>query len=91
MDNITTIQLRENVKVQLDLLKEGKESYEEVILRLMLNAERCLKDKKEFLIEGCLEMAEENLKITREFEAIEDLSFWTCDNLIPKKYLKKGR
>jgi hypothetical protein len=28
------------------------------------------------MIEGCKEMAEENLKITKEFEAIEDLDDW---------------
>jgi len=32
------------------------------------------KEQEELLIEGCKEMAEENLKITKEFEAIENLS-----------------
>lgn len=34
------------------------------------------KRKKELLIERFKEMAEDNLKITKEFEAIEDLSGW---------------
>lgn len=32
--------------------------------------------QESLLIEGYKEMAEESLKITREFEAIEDLSEW---------------
>jgi len=31
------------------------------------------REKDELMIEGCKAMAEENLKITKEFEAIEDL------------------
>jgi len=34
------------------------------------------KKQEELLIEGCKEMTEENLKITKEFEAIENLSDW---------------
>ena len=30
------------------------------------------KKQKKLLIEGCIAMAEENLKITKEFEAIEE-------------------
>jgi len=44
--------------------------------------------KEKLLKEGCKEMAEENLKITREFESIEDLEDWECEGLIPEKYLK---
>lgn len=33
-------------------------------------------EQKELLIEGCNEMAEESLKITKEFEAIENLEDW---------------
>jgi hypothetical protein len=32
--------------------------------------------EKTLLIEGCKEMAEENMKITKEFEAIENLEDW---------------
>ncbi len=73
---VTTIQLNESIKRTLDKLKIGKETYEEVILNLMRIAEKCKREKEELLIEGCKEMAEENLKITKEFEAIENLENW---------------
>jgi len=73
---VTTIQLNENVKNALDRLKSNKETYEEVILNLMKIAENCKRKQEQLLIEGCKIMAEENLKITKEFEAIEDLSDW---------------
>ena len=73
---VTTIQLNENVKNALDRLKSNKETYEEVILNLMKIAENCKRKQEQLLIEGCKIMAEENLKKTKEFEAIEDLSDW---------------
>lgn len=73
---VTTIQLNENVKIELDKLKKGKNTYEEVILDLMKIAEQHKRENEELLIEGCKVMAEENLKITKEFEAIEDLDKW---------------
>ncbi len=38
--------------------------------------EKQKREQKELLIEGCKEMAEESLKITKEFEAIENLDDW---------------
>ena len=73
---VTTIQLDETVKKNLDRLKSGKQTYEEIILNLMNVAEQCKRQKQDLLIEGCKEMAEENLKITKEFEAVEDLKDW---------------
>lgn len=74
---ITTIQIHDKVKKDLDKLKENQESYEEVILKLMEKVEKEKRKNKELLKEGCIAMAEENLKITREFEAIdEDLWEW---------------
>lgn len=73
---ITTIQIRENVKNELDRLKSGKESYEEVILALMRIAEKCKREQEQLLIEGYKEMAEESLKINKEFEAIEEDFDW---------------
>ena len=73
---VTTIQLNEDVKKQLDNLKIAKETYEEIIINLMKFAERIKRGQKEFLIEACREMAEENLKITKRFEAIENLNDW---------------
>ncbi len=76
METITTIQIREKVKKQLDKLKVNKESYEEIIINLMRIVEKQKREQEQLLIEGCKVMAEENLKITKEFEAIEDLSQW---------------
>ena len=73
---VTTIQLNENVKNALDKMKVNKETYEEVILNLMKTAEKCKREQEQLLIEGCKVMAEESLKITKEFEAIENLDDW---------------
>jgi len=73
---VTTIQLNENVKLALDKLKSNKETYEEIIINLMKIAEKCKREKEQLLIEECKAMAEENLKITKEFEAIENLDNW---------------
>ena len=43
---------------------------------MIKSVEEQKRKQREFLIEGCKEMAEENLKITKEFEIIEDLSQW---------------
>jgi len=71
---VTTIQLNEDVKRELDKRKKKGETFEQVILGLIEISEECKRKQKELLIEECKEMAEENLKITKEFEAIEDLS-----------------
>ncbi|NCN52133.1 hypothetical protein GW931_03940 [archaeon] len=76
---VTTIQLNEDVKRILDGMKNGKETYESVILSLIKFSQNQKRNQKELLIEGCKEMGEENLKITKEFEAIEDLSQWKWD------------
>lgn len=73
---VTTIQLNENVKRALDRLKSNKETYEDVILNLMKEVEQYKMEQENLLIEGCKEMAVENLKITKEFESIEDLNNW---------------
>ena len=73
---ITTIQLNESVKNALDGLKTNKETYEQVILNLMRIAEKNKRGQENLLIEGCKVMAEENKKITKEFEIIEDLDNW---------------
>lgn len=75
-ETITTIQIRENVKNELDKMKARNQSYEEVILNLMKIVEQCKREQEQLLIEGCKQMAEESLKISKEFEAIEDLRGW---------------
>jgi|ETNmetMinimDraft_2_1059921.scaffolds.fasta_scaffold14436_3 formiminotetrahydrofolate cyclodeaminase len=74
---ITTIQIHKKVKDELDSLKtKNKESYEEIILALMKTVEEQKRQEKELLIEGYKEMAEESLKINKEFEAIEEDFDW---------------
>ena len=75
-DIITTIQIRENVKSQLDKIKIGKETYEEIILNLMKIAEQCKRSQRELLIEGCKEMAKDSLRITKEWENTDNKLEW---------------
>ena len=77
---ITTIQLNEHVKEALNRFNSGKETYEQIILNLMKIAEERKRKQEELMIEGCKAMAEENLKITKEFEAIENLDNWEWNN-----------
>ncbi|HLA23396.1 MAG TPA: hypothetical protein VJZ93_02575 [Candidatus Nanoarchaeia archaeon] len=65
---VTTIQLKENVKKILDGLKDGKETYEEVILKIINNLEEQKRKNVDFMIEGAKETAEESLKITKRWE-----------------------
>ena len=73
---VTTIQLNESVKNSLDRLKSDKETYEQVILNLMKIAEKSKREQELLLIEGCKVMAEESLKISKEFASIENLDAW---------------
>lgn len=79
---VTTIQLNENVKSELDKLKSDKETYEQVILNLMKIAKECKKDQEALLIEGCKEMTEDMIKINKEWEAVDsDIDWeWNDDN-----------
>ena len=66
---ITSIQIRENVKDQLDKLKEfNKQTYEEVISNLIKIVELQKRKQEQLLIEGYKEMAEESLRIAKEWE-----------------------
>ena len=73
---VTTIQLNENVRKILDRMKTGRETYEDVILGLIKAIDDQKRKREELIIEGCKEMYDENLKIAKEFEAIEDLTDW---------------
>ena len=73
---ITTIQVNKTTKNALTQLKEAKETYEQIILKMIQIVEQQKRQQEELLIEGCKEMAEESLKITKEFEAIENLNDW---------------
>ena len=65
---ITSIQLNEDVKIALDRMKSNKETYEQVILGLMEIAEKYKREQEQLLIEGYKEMAEESLRISKEWE-----------------------
>ncbi len=73
---ITTIQLNESVKNALNRLKTNKETYEQVISNLMKIAEKCKRDNQKLLVEGYKEMAEESMKITKEWEATDATLDW---------------
>jgi len=73
---ITTIQLNDQTKNSLSKIKQQGETYEALIIRMMQLLELEKRSQEELLIEGCKEMAEENLKITKEFEAIEESFDW---------------
>ena len=85
---VTSIQLNEDVKNALDKMKSDKETYEQVILNLMRIAEKCRREQEQLLIEGYKEMAEESLRITKEWESTDATLDWECKDLIPEKYLK---
>ena len=74
---ITTIQIHQNVKKELERFKVSKnESYEEVIISLLKNVQKQRRKNLDLLKEGAIVMAEESLKITKEFEAIEEDFDW---------------
>jgi predicted CopG family antitoxin len=65
---VTTIQLNENVKNALDKMKTSKETYEELIIRMMNFIEEQKRRQEQLLIEGCKEMYDDMLKIAKEWE-----------------------
>ena len=66
---VTTIQLNESVRDSLNRFKqEKKQTYEDTIINLLKIAEHYKRNQEQLLIQGCKEMAEENLKIAKEGE-----------------------
>ena len=65
---VTTIQLSEDVKNALDKMKTNKETYEQVILNLMEITEKHKRTQEKLLIEGCEEMYNDMLKMTKEWD-----------------------
>ena len=69
---MATIKIPEDLKEILDKLKISKEeSYGEVILRLIYEIEKIKRSDKKLLIEGCKVMAEDSLRICKEWEAVD--------------------
>ena len=74
---VTTIQVSDKLKNTLSLMKESSsQSYEQVILQIIRTLEEQKRKHVDLMIEGAKETAEESLKITREFEAIEEDFDW---------------
>ncbi len=62
----TTVKIRESTKFSLDEIKKDRESYDEVISRLISSAKN--KNLKELLIEGYKARRKGDLKILKEWE-----------------------
>ena len=77
---VTTIQLNEDVKKALDRLKEGRETYEEVILSLMKLAEQFKRGQEDLLIEGCKEMYDDMIEVNKEWETVDSDTDWEWDD-----------
>jgi CRISPR/Cas system CSM-associated protein Csm2 small subunit len=76
-NQISTIQIRNNVKDDLDRLREkSNDSYENIIARLIDIAEQQKRKNEELLIEGCKEMAEDMIKINRGWESADNALDW---------------
>jgi len=74
---VKVIELSEAVKKQLDKLKQSNnETYEDIIIKMLDQIDEQKRQNIELMIEGAKETAEESLKITKEFEAIENLDDW---------------
>jgi len=74
---ITSIQIRENVKNQLEKMKQfEKQTYEEVILALIKNAEIQKSRQEALLIEGCKVMAKDMLELNKELEGADSDLNW---------------
>jgi predicted CopG family antitoxin len=74
---VKTIHLNENVKGALSRMKQSpKESFEDVLVRLIKLSQQSRKEKDNLLIEDFKEIADENLKLTKEFEVIGNCFDW---------------
>lgn len=73
---VTTIQLNEDVKKVLDRMKSNKETYEDIIVKMISQIDEQKRKHVELMIEGAKETAKESLKITKEFESIEEDFDW---------------
>lgn len=74
---ITTIQLSEETKNALEQAKEkNSQTYEEVIKMLLQQVEKQKREQEQLMIEECKEMAEESLRITKEWETTDATLDW---------------
>jgi len=69
---ISTIQLSKKTKDILAVYRNSpRESYEDAIINLICEIEQSKNSQEELLKEGCIEMAEENLKINKEWKHLD--------------------
>lgn len=74
---ITSIQLRENVKNQLDRMKSSdRQTYEEVILNLIRTVDAQKRKQEALLIEGCKVMAKDMINLNKELEGADSDLDW---------------
>ena len=88
---VTSIQLNESVKKELDRLKTEKETYEDVILKLMKFSEEERRKQRDLLIEGCKVMYNDLLEITKEWELVDSDLDWEWNGEIENNGNKKRR
>ena len=60
----------------LDKLRNNKETYEQIIINLMRLAEEQRRKQEELMIEGCKEMYNDMLEITKEWESTDAELDW---------------
>jgi hypothetical protein len=77
---VTTIQINENVKKELDKLKKNKETYEEIIVKMMSELDKQKRMNEELLIEGCKVMYNDMIEINKEWESVDAEIDWEWDN-----------
>jgi len=76
MEGVTTIQIHENVKSQLDRINfPGRKSYGEIIAALIDFFEKQKRQQKALMVEGCKAMAEDSKKINEEWSAVDSKWF----------------
>ena len=85
---ITTIQLNENVKKELDGFRNNKETYEQIILSLIKQVEEQKRKQEELMIEGCKVMYNDMLEINKEWESVDAEIDWEWKD---NNGRKKGR
>jgi ATP-dependent protease HslVU (ClpYQ) ATPase subunit len=69
---VTTIQLNENVKMQLDQMKESdRQTYEDVIIKMIQEIDEKRRKQRDLLIEQCKVMYDDDLKVTKEWESLD--------------------
>lgn len=69
----STIQLSQKVKETLTTYKVSpNESYEDVIINLISEVENKKQKDEELLKESCIELTKESLKITKEWEHLDN-------------------